>query len=197
VIDCACLRSSNAGSLQLECKTSIKDSGARIQKPKGETEKAKVHTPCTCGAFKSKHAGQLSLWRPTKIAASEGDFSSDVSAPRCFDQIPSASVSYGEKKGDFISAHRFRCTGFEAKRRLKMACLFLSGRRFSLAMYEARSGGESRHAALEGAAKSALSEADFLLFKTVERVLAPARRIRNDSSIISGALRRQFRERCS
>ena len=58
--------------------------------------------------------------------------------------------------------------------------LLKSDTRTGMAMYEALSGGESRRAALEGAAKSALSEADFLLFKAVEKVLAPARRIRND-----------------
>ena len=49
-----------------------------------------------------------------------------------------------------------------------------------MAMYEALSGGESRRAALEGAARAALPEADFLLFKAVEKVLSPARRIRNE-----------------
>ncbi len=49
-----------------------------------------------------------------------------------------------------------------------------------MAMYEALSGGEARRAALEGAAKAALPEDDFLLFKAVEKVLGPARRIRNN-----------------
>jgi hypothetical protein len=58
--------------------------------------------------------------------------------------------------------------------------LLKSDPKTGMAMYEALSGGESRRAALEGAAQSALPEADFLLFKAIEKVLAPARRVRND-----------------
>jgi hypothetical protein len=49
-----------------------------------------------------------------------------------------------------------------------------------IAMYEALSGGESRRAALLGAAKSAMSDADFMLLQSIDIVLAPARRVRND-----------------
>jgi len=49
-----------------------------------------------------------------------------------------------------------------------------------IAMYEALSGSESRRAALLGAAESALSADDFLLLKAIDKVLAPARRSRND-----------------
>jgi len=57
--------------------------------------------------------------------------------------------------------------------------LLQSDARTGMAMYEALSGGEGRRAALEGAAKVALSIEDFRLFKAVEKALAPARNVRN------------------
>ncbi|HEV2562337.1 MAG TPA: hypothetical protein VGT78_09375 [Rhizomicrobium sp.] len=57
--------------------------------------------------------------------------------------------------------------------------LLKSDTKTGMAMYEALSGGESRRAALQGAAEAALPRDDFLLFKAVEKVLAPARRVRN------------------
>lgn len=109
-------------------------------------------------------------------------------APQPLSRVkPDAEVKFG---AGILASHQKLCCivmetiSFGAQIEFNWSAILVdllkSDPKTGMAMYEALAGGESRRAALGGAAKSALSEDDFLLFKAIEKVLSPARRVRND-----------------